>query len=73
MHEPRPRLSEADLAEIESLARTDTAEPYRGPPLALVDEVRRLQGVIRSSGLVDGTPDGIHYEIAGRKAASDRG
>ncbi len=37
-----PFISESELEEIEQLARTDTAEAYRGPLLALVDEVRRL-------------------------------
>ncbi len=35
-------LTEAELAAIERLARENTGEPYRGPLLALVDEVRRL-------------------------------
>ena len=39
----RPSLSESELDEIERLARTDVAEAYRGPLLALVDEVRRLR------------------------------
>ena len=42
---PRSHLTEAELAEIERLAREDTGEPYRGPLLALVDEVRRLRRV----------------------------
>jgi len=40
------RLTESDLAEIEHLARENESETYRGPLLALVDEVRRLRGVV---------------------------
>ena len=36
-------LTDAELEEIERLARTDASEAYRGPLLALVDEVRRLR------------------------------
>ena len=39
-------LTEAELAEIERLARENNAETYRGPLLALVGEVRRLRGVV---------------------------
>ncbi len=39
------RLTDAELAEIECLAREDSGERYRGPLLALVDEVRRLREV----------------------------
>ena len=42
---PTP-LTDADLDEIEDLARTDAAEAYRGPLLALVAEVRRLRGIV---------------------------
>ena len=36
-----------ELAQgLEQLARTDTAEAYRGPLLALVDEVRRLRAIL---------------------------
>ncbi len=42
----RSSLSESELDEIERLARTDAAEAYRGPLLALVDEVRRLRAVV---------------------------
>ena len=38
-------LTEADLAEIERMARDNAGEPYRGPLLALVGEVRRLREV----------------------------
>ena len=41
-----PRLTDADLDEIERLAHTDAAEAYRGPLLALVDEVRRLRAIL---------------------------
>ena len=36
------RLTEVQLEEIERMARENAGEPYRGPLLALVDEVRRL-------------------------------
>ena len=39
-------LTDAELEEIERLARTDAAEAYRGPLLALVDEVRRLRALL---------------------------
>ena len=39
-------LTEADLDEIEDLARANAAETYRGALLALVDEVRRLRGIV---------------------------
>ena len=39
------RLTESELEEIERMAREDPAETYRGPLLALVDEVRRLREV----------------------------
>ncbi len=40
-----PRFTEPDLDEVEELARANESEPYRGPLLALVDEVRRLREV----------------------------
>ena len=40
-----PHLTEPDLDEIEELARANASEPYRGPLLALVAEVRRLREV----------------------------
>ena len=40
------RLTESDLDEIEDLARSNTGEPVKGPLLALVDEVRRLRGIV---------------------------
>ena len=36
-------LTEAELAEIERMARENAGESYRGPLLALVGEVRRLR------------------------------
>jgi hypothetical protein len=42
----RPTLTEADLDEIEALARENESETYRGPLLALVDEVRRFREMI---------------------------
>ncbi len=42
---PQP-LTTAELDEIERLARMDAAEAYRGPLLALVDEVRRLRAIV---------------------------
>ena len=45
MPDTRDRLTEADLEAIEALARKDSAENFRGPLLALVEEVRRLRGV----------------------------
>ena len=39
-------LTAATLAEIEQLAQTNAAETYRGALLALVEEVRRLRGMI---------------------------
>ena len=41
----RGRLTEIDLEEIERMARASAGEPYRGPLLALVGEVRRLREV----------------------------
>jgi hypothetical protein len=42
----RERLTEADLEEIEHLARENKSETYRGALLALVDEVRRLRKLV---------------------------
>lgn len=47
------RLTEADLEEIERLAATNAAETYRGPLLALVDEVRRLRAVRERSDRIE--------------------
>ena len=41
-------LTDSDLDEIEAEAKTNAAETYRGPLLALVDEVRRLRGIVIS-------------------------
>ncbi len=38
-------LTEPDANEIEEFARTNESEPYRGPLLALVEEVRPLREV----------------------------
>ena len=57
MHEPRPRLSEADLDEIEAEAETNAAETYRGPLLALVGEVRRLRGIVLEGSPASGRRD----------------
>ncbi len=37
----RGRLTEIEIGEIERMARANAGEPYRGPLLALVDEVRK--------------------------------
>ena len=42
----RKLLTDATLDEIEGLAQTNAAETYRGALLALVEEVRRLRGMI---------------------------
>ena len=39
-------LTDATLDEIEQLATSNAAETYRGALLALVEEVRRLRGMI---------------------------
>jgi len=43
MPDHRPKPTEADLNAIEALARENESETYRGPLLALGDEVRRLR------------------------------
>lgn len=48
-----PSLTEADLDEIEELAKTNAAETYRGALLALVSEVRRLREKILNGGEVE--------------------
>ena len=35
------------------MAKTNAAETYRGPLLALVDEVRRLRGILLDGGEVE--------------------
>ena len=52
MPDPRPQLTEADLNEIEALAKENESETYRGPLLALVDEVRRLRKAMLQGGEV---------------------
>ncbi len=37
---------EADLEAIERMTRENAGEPYRGPLLALVGEVRRLREAV---------------------------
>ena len=39
-------FTDATLDEIEQLAKSNEAETYRGALLALVEEVRRLRGMI---------------------------
>jgi len=41
----RTHLTEPELEEIERMARENAGEPYRGPLLALVGEVRRMRSV----------------------------
>ena len=53
MPDTRDRLTEAELEEIERMARENIGEPYRGPLLALVGEVRRLRGVVLEGGELD--------------------
>ncbi len=43
-------LTAAVLDEIEQLAKSNAAETYRGALLALVEEVRRLRGMILDGG-----------------------
>ena len=45
MRDSANRLTETELEEIEHMARENKSETYRGPLLALVDEVRRLREV----------------------------
>ena len=47
----RSRLTEIEFEEIEHMAREDAGEPYRGPLIALVDEVRRLREVAPGGGV----------------------
>ena len=48
------RLTEAELAEIERIARESAVETYRGPVLALVGEVRRLRGIVLGREVTSG-------------------
>ncbi len=41
-----PPLPDSDLDAIETAAKTNAAETYRGPLLALVGEVRRLRDLL---------------------------
>ena len=45
MSQTKP-LTDATLDEIEQLAKLNASETYRGALLALVEEVRRLRGMI---------------------------
>ena len=51
----RPHLTEPDLDEIEELARANESETYRGPLLALVEEVRRLREVATGREVTSGS------------------
>jgi hypothetical protein len=51
MPDARSRLTETELEEIERMARENAGEPYRGPLLALVGEVRRLREVALGGGI----------------------
>ena len=48
------RLTETDLEEIERMAGENAGEPYRGPLLVLVDEVRRLREVVLGRKVTSG-------------------
>ncbi len=54
---PTP-LTESDLDEIEAEAKTNAAETYRGALLALVDEVRRLRGIVLEGAQRADSPGG---------------
>ena len=54
MPDARDRLTESDLEQIEALAHKDSAENFRGPLLALVDEVRRLREVATGREVTSG-------------------
>ena len=43
MPESVGRLIETELEEIEHMAQANAGKPYRGPLLAVVEEVRRLR------------------------------
>ncbi len=49
-----PHLTEPDLDEIEEVARASEPETYRGPLLALVDEVRRARRMATGRGVTSG-------------------
>ena len=54
------RLTEPELEEIERMARENVGEPYRGPLLALVGEVRRLRArLLTGKFVVPGMAPGI--------------
>ena len=54
MPDARERLTKADLKQIEALALENESEIYRGPLLALVDEVRRLRGFVLGGEITSG-------------------
>ena len=47
--------TEPDLDAIEELAKANESETYRGPLLALVDEVRRLRCMATGRQVTSGT------------------
>ena len=49
MSQAKP-LTAAELDEIEEPAKSNAGETYRGALLALVEEVRRLRGMILDGG-----------------------
>ncbi len=55
MPDARERLTETELEEIERMARENAGEPYRGPLLALVEEVRRLREVALGTEVAGGS------------------
>jgi hypothetical protein len=48
-------LTEPDIDEIEELAGANESETYRGPLLALVDEVRRLREMVLGREVTSGS------------------
>ncbi len=54
MPDTQGRLTEAELEAIERLARENASEPYRGPLLALMGEVRRLRGMATGRKVTSG-------------------
>ena len=63
---PKP-LTDATLDEIEELAKSNAAETYRGALLALVEEVRRLRGMI-----LDGRESQLRNPLVGREGEVER-
>ena len=54
MTDAKKRFARTKLEAIEALARENESETYRGPLLALVDEVRRLRGVTTGREVASG-------------------